>query len=65
MSNETESSSSFGCLFCVTGKEEWVANRIEESCPTIRAIVAKQEKHKSQKAAAPARKAIDILRSLP
>ena len=58
MSNETESSSSFGCLFCVTGKEEWVANRIEESCSAIRAIVAKQEKHKSQNGVKTRRQAI-------
>lgn len=37
----------YGCLFCTTGKEMAVARMIENLCPEVRAIAARQEKHKS------------------
>lgn len=37
----------YGCLFCITGREEIVAHRIERLCPDVRAIAARKEKHKS------------------
>ena len=37
----------YGCLFCVTGKEKSVARMVEAVCPEVRAIAARQEKHKS------------------
>ena len=39
----------YGCLFCITGKEKVVAEELECVCPGIRAIAARQEKHKSVK----------------
>lgn len=37
----------YGCVFCITGKEEAVANRIQRQCPQIRALTARQEKYHS------------------
>ena len=37
----------YGCLFCTTGKERFVAQRVEQVCPGIRAVAAILEKHKS------------------
>lgn len=37
----------YGCVFCTTGKEVAVARMIEAANPTVRAIAARQEKHKS------------------
>lgn len=37
----------YGCLFCVTGKEQRVADQIQLFCPDVRALVARTEKHKS------------------
>lgn len=37
----------YGCLFCMTGKERVVAERIQQEHPEVRAITARQEKHKS------------------
>lgn len=37
----------YGCLFCSTGKERFVAQRVESVCPGVRAVPAVLEKHKS------------------
>lgn len=37
----------YGCLFCTTGKEMVVARMLEVASPGVRAIAARQEKHKS------------------
>lgn len=37
----------YGCLFCSTGKERFVAQRVEQVCPGARAVAAVLEKHKS------------------
>jgi transcriptional antiterminator NusG len=37
----------YGCAFCVTGKEETVAQSIEESCADIRATPVRQIKRKT------------------
>ncbi len=37
----------YGCVFCTTGKERVVAERLQQVCPEVRAVVARQEKHKS------------------
>lgn len=37
----------YGCLFCVTGKEEAVAQRVKETDASVRAIVARREKYLS------------------
>ena len=37
----------YGCIFCVTGREQEVARRIQSMCPEIRATAVLQEKHKS------------------
>lgn len=48
-SGATESAErkAYGCLFCTTGKEMTVARMMEAVCPEVRAIAARQEKHKS------------------
>lgn len=43
----SEQQRAYGCIFCLTGREQEVAERIERICPEVRAIVAMQEKHKS------------------
>lgn len=37
----------YGCIFCLTGREQAVAERIQCACSEVRATVAMQEKHKS------------------
>lgn len=37
----------YGCVFCVTGKEQEVADRIQRVCPEVCATAVFQEKHKS------------------
>lgn len=37
----------YGCLFCSTGNERFVAQRVESVCPGVRATAAVLEKHKS------------------
>lgn len=37
----------YGCLFCRTGEERAVADRIQRALPQVTAITARQEKHKS------------------
>ena len=38
----------YGCLFCTTGKEMVVARMLEAAGTGVRAIAARQEKHKSE-----------------
>lgn len=42
-----ESERAYGCLFCTTGKEMLVAEQLQQVCPEVHAITARQEKHKS------------------
>lgn len=42
-----EDTEAFGCLFCLTGKECAVAEHIQQELPEVRAIAARQERHKS------------------
>jgi len=42
-----EQKRAYGCVFCITGKEQAVADRIAYLCPEIRALAVYQEKHKS------------------
>lgn len=37
----------FGCVFCVTGKEQAVADYIQLVCPEVRAVAVFQEKYKT------------------
>ena len=37
----------YGCVFCITVKENIVAECIEKTCPGVRATAARQMKHKS------------------
>ena len=37
----------FGCLFCITGKEQVVAGHLQRMCPDVRAVAARQEKHRT------------------
>lgn len=37
----------YGCVFCITGKEQEVAERIQLVCPEVRATAVVQEKYKS------------------
>lgn len=37
----------YGCCFCVSGREQQVAEHIRQALPGARALVAQQEKHKS------------------
>lgn len=40
---------SYGCVYCLTGKELASARHIERTCPDVHAIVARQMKQKSFK----------------
>ena len=42
-----EERKAYGCVFCITGKEREVAERIQRVCPEIRATAVMQEKYKS------------------
>lgn len=37
----------YGCVFCITGKEQAVAECIQQVCPEVRATAVFQEKYKS------------------
>lgn len=37
----------YGCLFCMTGKEQSVADRIQTSCPEVRAITMRKTKYRT------------------
>lgn len=43
----TEQRNAYGCIFCLTGRERVVADRIQCVCPEVRAAAAMQEKYKS------------------
>lgn len=47
MSTTDEVKWSYGCVFCVTGKEAFTAQRIEQTCGDVRTVVARQLKIKS------------------
>ena len=36
----------YGCLFCVTGREEWVARRIRENYPNVCAVTMRKMKYR-------------------
>ena len=40
---------SYGCLFCTTGKEQSVADQIQVTCPNVRAITMRQLKYRTCK----------------
>ena len=40
---------SYGCLFCMTGKEQSVAEQIQTACPNVRATTMRQLKHRTCK----------------
>ena len=40
--------SAYGCLFCLTGKEQIVADRIQTACPDVRAITMRQLKYRTR-----------------
>ena len=44
-----EKSLAYGCLFCKTGKEQSVINRIHISCPEVRAITMRKIKYRTCK----------------
>ena len=37
----------YGCLFCITGKEELIAKRISEKCKDVRAITMRKMKYRT------------------
>lgn len=39
----------YGCVFCITGKEQLVADRIESACPGVRAVTMRQVKYRTCK----------------
>lgn len=44
---EAEPTYSYGCVFCTTGKEKFVAEQIQTACPQIRATPMRQEKYRT------------------
>ncbi len=46
MFGETEKA--YGCIFCMSGKENYVAEYIAASCPEVRLLPVRKEKYKSQ-----------------
>lgn len=47
--NEQTQAISYGCLFCMTGKEQSVAEQIQAACPNVRAAAMRQLKYKTCK----------------
>ena len=45
--NEQTQAISYGCLFCMTGKEQRVAEQIQAACPNVRAAAMRQLKYKT------------------
>ena len=39
----------YGCLFCITGKEENVVEQIQTVCPDVRATTMRQLKYRTSK----------------
>ena len=48
-SDEHPQGISYGCLFCMTGKEQSVADQIQATCSNVRATVMRQLKYKTCK----------------
>lgn len=40
--NAHEENIAYGCLFCMTGKEQSVAERVQTVCPDVRAITMRK-----------------------
>ena len=40
--------SAYGCVFCITGKEQTVADRIERTCPDIQATTVRKMRYRTQ-----------------
>lgn len=47
--DEQQSDTAYGCVFCITGKEQQVAERIQAACPEVCAIVMRQLKYRTCK----------------
>ena len=47
--DEKSQDMSYGCLFCMTGKEQSVAEQIQAVCPNVRATTMRQLKHRTCK----------------
>ena len=47
--DEQEESVAYGCLFCTTGKEQSVAERVQAACPDVRAITMRKIKYRTSK----------------
>ena len=47
--NEQPQEMAYGCLFCITGKEQSVAEQIQTSCPGVRATTMRQLKYRTCK----------------
>jgi len=48
LSEASDVERAYGCVFCVAGKEEAIAHRIEQVCGNVRTVVARQHKRKSE-----------------
>ncbi len=44
--NAHEENIAYGCLFCMTGKEQSVAERVQTACPDVRAITMRKIKYR-------------------
>ena len=44
--NAHEGNTAYGCLFCITGKEQNVAERVQAACPDVRAITMRKVKYR-------------------
>ena len=47
--NAHEENIAYGCLFCMTGKEQSVPERIQAACPDVRAITMRKIKYRTCK----------------
>ncbi len=47
--DEQPKGTSYGCLFCMTGKEQSVADQIHTACPNVRTTTMRQLKYKTCK----------------
>ena len=48
-SGELQENTAYGCAFCVTGKEQLVADRIQSACSEVHAVTMRQMKYRTQK----------------
>lgn len=46
---EAKQKMTYGCLFCMTGKEKSVADQIQTNCPNVRATTMRQMKYRTCK----------------